>query len=365
MTCRGAVLRAVLSAVLAAWTGSAVALAPDDGRGGGHDWVAARIAEDLAERTAETSLPGIATNVERLGQGGSAAHGAMVWLSLAGRVAVPALEGALGRTDERATFLALSLLGDLGSPESAPAIIELVRPHLATGLFVKPGFLALAALEPGEPAILFALEQLDPTATALARRGALALLAAERDDRGAERARLLAAGGEAQIQAAAIFYLARLGESDAAELALQWIEAHPGERTDGQDLLRAAAELLPPVELERRATHLVALAGLDLVEALRLSRFRLARGPERSRLAVELLRESEHPWDRRTAIRSLLDAGEHDLLAPFLNSEPAYVYPLSMVLGQSTVGRLAVAEAGRRGLRLTATDVGYRLRPPG
>lgn len=328
-------------------------------------WRAARIAEDASTRARETSATGIEENVARLGRRGSAEAQAAFWLAVAGPAAVPALENRLSDTeDDRALVLVLSLLGELGGPDSATKILDFLRPRLDDGRFVKPAFLALAGLEPNEDSAAFALAQARASATPSAVRGALVLLAAYRDPRAEEEARSLVATSEdPRGRAVAILYLARIGRPEAADLAMDWIRGHPDERTDGTMLVRAAAEVLRPDALRRLAGGLAGVAGLELEAAVRRSRFLHEEGEERLAAAADLLRESEHPWDRREAIRAILDAGAADRLAPWLDSDPPYVYPLGLMLGQSSLGRAIVAEAGRRGLTLTPTESGYRLRP--
>ena len=91
-----------------------------------------------------------------------------------------------------------------------------------------------------------------------------------------------------------------------------------------------------------------------------LSGFRHAAGAEKTALAEKLL-ESEYLWDRRDAVRYLIETNIVDILQKYILADKRMNMPFMIEAVYSHIGQLMVLEASKMGFLIKDTDGGIVL----
>lgn len=323
-------------------------------------------AESLRIVDDNTSPEGIRDNLRKLGEPGSGSREAASWLVVAGRDILPMAHERLADPASSAElrFRLMQVLGEIGDPSSAAPLIDALRRDVDNRSLVKAGFLALGLVPPSPVTFEFARELVTGDRPVAVRQAALVYLASVREPRAADIAAQYSADTvEPDLRVAALLLAARLGlgavRSDIVDL-LETTE----DRGHGEVLVRALGELATPEELRALADRFPTHRDRPYFdEVLRLVEFRRAHGERRVELARRLI-EAGHPWDRREAVRSLVEDGPAAVLFDYLQLHPAMGLPLERSVVYSPFGVPILAQIRRMGYAVEETDEGFRLIPP-
>jgi HEAT repeat protein len=334
----------------------------------------AEIEERREEATAEwgevvkenTSSEGIRANVQALGQRGDRSKLAASWLVIAGADAlVPTHEMLADPTTSDETRLALlQVLGEIGDPRSVRPVIRFTRSNADNRTYLGAGLRALALMPPSKETFDFARELLEAERATLMKQQALVYLALVREPLGAEIARKFSTPAtEPDVRVVALFLAARLGDDEARPAIIKILETTE-DRSYRDVLLRALAELSTLETLDAFGEANPNLRSPATFRKLQpLVVFRHADGDRKLEAARHLV-ASGFDWDRREAVRFLVEEGHTDVLYGFLQPGTFTGQPLLKTILYSPRGVQIFAQIRRMGYRIEETPDGLSLTPP-
>jgi HEAT repeat protein len=307
------------------------------------------------------SLEGIKKNIKNLSLHGSRSKNAAMWLVMTGPDILPYAHEVIRRsdTDMKVKRKLISILGAIGNARSIQPILDAVRSEPENAY--KDVFLALSEMPMTKESFDFAISQLTEKSSVIAQRSALVYFAAHRDRRAlnwAKKYSLTDAGNELHL--AALFLLARLGESDARDLILESLKREQ-KRSDLETLLRSLAEVTTPEEFISHTGNM----NLDektkwYQTAMWIAEFRHVEDERKAVFAGRLL-TSDYLWDIREAARYLIEEEETEILKRHLLPDPRVKHPLVMEAMQHRAGRTIYLEARTMGYQIEETPEGIRL----
>jgi hypothetical protein len=316
-----------------------------------------------AELARQSTPEAVAGHVAMLVNFGGEARRAARWLILAGEPVLPALHAALAApgTSDKQTYQLLSVLREIGSPHSTGPIIGAAQARADGGLH-GPALLALALLPVSAEAVAFAQAQLVAGVSPPRQAAALFYLARIRHAPAAARVEAFTRLDlPPRVRSAGLYLGARLGVPGLAASVATGLE-QATDRGVKQALLRGlAAAAADGAEFQTLAEASgFTEASRVYQQNLAYCRFRTALSGDKADLAYRVL-ESGQTWDRREAIRYLIDAdpqGTVDRLAGGIGR----FMPLHELLALSAPVQLLFGESRRLGYRLTHTGQGYALK---
>jgi hypothetical protein len=307
------------------------------------------------------SSEGIKKNIQTLSRHGSVSKNAVMWLVVTGPDILPYAHEEIRRsdTDIKVKLKLISILGAIGDARSIQPILDTVRSEPEN--MYKDVFLALSQMPMTKESFDFAISQLSAESSVIARRSALVYFALHRDRRAlkwAKKYSLTDPGNELHL--AAVFLMARLGETDARGLILESLKKQQ-KHSDLETLVRSLAEVTTPEEFISDTEHLK----LDkktkwYISAQWIAEFRNAEAEQKAVFAERLL-TSDNPWDIREAARYLIGEAETEILQRHLLQDPRVESPLVMEAMQDRAGRTIYLEARKMGYRIEETPEGIQL----
>jgi len=193
------------------------------------------------------------------------------------------------------------------------------------------------------------------------RQQALVYLAAVRDRRGAAFSREYSAADiEPEVRVAGLFLAARLGDRQDLPVIVELLETTE-DRSNREVLLRALAELSTPESLNAFAETSPSYGGAASFRDIRqLVEFRHAEGDRKLEMARRVI-EKGHPWDRREAVRFLVEERHTEVLFGYLQLYPSAGLPLLKTVVYSPGGVPIFAQIRRLGYRVEETPDGLVL----
>jgi HEAT repeat protein len=316
--------------------------------------------EMVAEKT---SAEGIQAGLEALGQRGDQSRLATSWLVIAGADAVGPAHEVLAdpATPDEARIALLQILGEIGDPRSVKPVIEFTRRNAGNRTYLGAGLRALALMSPSAETFEFARELLGEERTPLMKQQALVYLASVRERRGLEIARGFSKpSNEPDVRVAALLLAARLGDAEVRPAIIEMLESSD-DRSYRDVLLRALAELSTPDVFEAFGEATPSLGQTASFRDMRpLVVFRHAEGEPKVEAARHLVR-SGHPWDRRDAVRFLVEGGHAEVLSGYLRLGYFTGQPLLKNILHSPRGVQIFAQIRRLGYRVEETGDGLAL----
>ncbi len=310
-----------------------------------------------------TSAEGIRANLRALDTGGSASTRASSWLVIAGDKTLPPAHRMLadpGALDE-AKLRLLQVLGEIGDPRSIAPVIDLTRANAENRASLGAGLRALALMPPSAATFDFASELLDEGGSPLMRQQALVYLAAVRGGRGAALARQYSAIDiEPDVRVAGLLFAARLGDRQVLPAIVELLGTIE-DRSYQEVLLRALGELSTPESLSEFAENNPAYGRSEsFLEIQQVVEFRSAEGDRKLELARRMI-EQGHPWDRRDAMRFLVEKRHAEVLFGYLQLGHDLGLPLLKIVVYSPGAVPIYAQIRRMGYRIEETPDGLSL----
>ncbi len=330
-----------------------------------------KVREQREEETAEwgvifeenTSPDGIRANVRALGQRDARSKSAASWLVIAGADTLVPVHEALAdpSAPDEARIALLQVIGEIGEPRSVQPVIRFTRRNADNRTYLGAGLRVLALMPPSTETFDFALELLEAGRTSLMKQQALVYLALVREPRGAKIARAFSTPTtEPDVRVAALFLASRLGEAEARSAIIEMLETTEN-RSHREVLLRALAELSTPDVFEAFAggnPNLISPATFRELQPLAV--FRHADGDRKIEAARHLV-ASEFDWDRRDAVRFLVEEGHTEVLSGYLQPGPITGQPLMKTILYSPRGVQIFAQIRRMGYRVDETPDGLAI----
>jgi len=196
------------------------------------------------------------------------------------------------------------------------------------------------------------------------KQQALVYLALVREPLGAEIARTFSTPAtEPDVRVAALFLAARLGDDEARPVIIEMLQTTE-DRSYRDVLLRALAELSTLEALDAFGETNPSLRSPATFRKLQpLVVFRHADGDRKLEAARHLV-ASGFDWDRREAVRFLVEEGHTDVLYGFLQPGTFTGQPLLKTILYSPRGVQIFAQIRRMGYRIEETPDGLSLTPP-
>jgi len=306
------------------------------------------------------SAEGIKKNVKQLSSGGSAAKRAATWLVLAGPDALPYLHAALldSSSTARSKLKIISILRVIGDESSVQPILKTM---LADPNFVhKDVFLSLSHMPVTDEVFSFVEQQLIKNNSNKVKQSALVYFAQEKESRAKKWIDYYSDATDPELRLAALYLAARLHDERAKDSIIALLMNSPDRSVQGL-LLRSLAELAPPDEFEETLKKSgISRTGEEYYQALWLSEYRNATSAEKA-VAAQRLLQSEYLWDRREAVRYLIEQNRVDILQPFLLVDARVELPYMIEVQGSHVGQLIVLEAKKMGYLIEDTDESISL----
>jgi len=310
-----------------------------------------------------TSPEGIRNNLRSLDRGGSASKRASSWLVIAWDETLPPAHQMLADPDVsgEAKFRLLQVLAEIGDPRSIRPVIDFTRTHAENRAILGNGLRTLTLMPTSAATFEFAEELLGESGSPLMRQQALVYLAAVRDRRGAAFSREYSAADiEPEVRVAGLFLAARLGDRQDLPVIVELLETTE-DRSNREVLLRALAELSTPESLNAFAETSPSYGGAASFRDIRqLVEFRHAEGDRKLEMARRVI-EKGHPWDRREAVRFLVEERHTEVLFGYLQLYPSAGLPLLKTVVYSPGGVPIFAQIRRLGYRVEETPDGLVL----
>jgi HEAT repeat protein len=310
-----------------------------------------------------TSPEGIRANLRSLDTGGSASKRASSWLVIAWGETLPPAHEMLADPDvsDVAKFRLLQVLGEIGDGRSIAPVIGFIRTNADDRAHLGAGLRALALMPTTAATFAFAGELLGEDESPLMRQQALIYLAAVRDRRGAAFARRYSAADiEPEVQVGGLLLAARLGDRKMLPAIVELLETTE-DRSYREVLVRALGELSTPESLNAFAETSPSYGGAaSFRDIQQLVEFRHAEGDRKLELARRVI-EKGHPWDRREAVRFLVDGRHTELLFGYLQLGPNLGLPLLKTVVVSPGGIPIFAQIRRMGYRVEEIPEGLEL----
>ena len=310
-----------------------------------------------------TSPDGIQANLEALGPRGDRSKLAASWLVIAGTDAVEAAHRALAdsSTSDETKIALLQILGEIGDPRSVEPVIVFTRKNADNRTYLGAGLRALALMPPTVETFAFAGELLEEKRTPVTKQQALVYLASIRESRAEEMARAYSTPSTPpDVRVAALLLAARLGDAEMRPAVIGMLESNE-DRGYRDVLIRALAELSTPDAFDEFGEATPSLGRTVSYRDMRtLVAFRHAEGAQKVEAARHLV-GSGHPWDRRDAVRYLVEGGYADVLSGFLRSSYFPEQPLLKNILSAPRGVEIFAQIRRLGYRAEETADGLVL----
>ncbi len=310
-----------------------------------------------------TSPDGIRANLEALGIRDGQSRLASLWLVISGAEAVSGAHVMLAdpQMSDEARIALLQVLGEIGDPRSVRPMIDFTRRNADNRTYLGAGLRALALMPPSAETFNFARELLEAERTSVMKQQALIYLASVREPLGLEIARALSAPAtEPDVRVAALLLAARLGDSSAQAAIVEMLQTTE-DRSYTDVLLRALAELSTPEEFDAFGDTHPDLRDTQSFRDMRpLVAFRRSEGDLQLEAARDLI-ASGHPWDRRDAVRYLVDEGHGKVLVGYLQYGPPSGTPLLKRILNSPRGVQIFAQIRRMGYRIEETPEGIHF----
>jgi hypothetical protein len=310
-----------------------------------------------------TSPEGIRANVDSLGIRGGQTRLAAKWLVIAGADALDPAHRALAdpESSDGSRIALLQVLGEIGDPRSVAPVIEFTRRNAGNRTYLGAGLRALALMPPSAETFDFAGRLLEPESPALSKQQALVYLASVREPLAGEIARKFAASStEPEVRVAALLLAARLDDRQLRPAIVEMLVTTE-DRSYRDVLTRALAELSSVEEFEAFG---VAQPGLRDTTSFRDMRALVAFRDGESDLRIEAARDlvaSGHPWDRREAVRFLVEEDHGEVLLRTLQFGPPSRVPLLRSILNSPRGVEIFAQLRRMGVDIQETTEGLAL----
>lgn len=310
-----------------------------------------------------TSPEGIVANLEALGTRGDQSKSAASWLIIAGADAVDPAHRALAdsSTSDETRIALLQILGEIGDPRSVEPVIVFTRRNADNRTYLGAGLRALALMPPTVETFDFAGELLEEKRTPLMKQQALVYLASVREPLGEEAARAFATlSTPPDVRVAALLLAARLGDAEVRPAVIEMLESND-DRGYRDVLIRALAELSTPDAFDAFGDATPNLGQTVSYRDMRtLVAFRHAEGAQKVEAARHLV-GSGHPWDRRDAVRYLVEGGHAEVLSGLLRSSYFTEQPLLKNILSAPRGVEILAQIRRLGYRVEETADGVAL----
>jgi hypothetical protein len=322
----------------------------------------ARYRKHFEDQIIEHMSPeGIKQNIQSLSQHGSASKNAAMWLVITGPDILPYAHEVIRRsdTDIKAKLKLISILGAIGDARSIQPILDSVLPGPENTY--KNVFLALSEMPMTNESFDFAIAQLTGERSVIAQRSALVYFALHRDRRSLKWAKKYSLNNTGnELHLAAVFLMARLGESAARDLILESLKSQL-KHSDLETLVRSLAEVTAPEEFISYTEHLKFDKKTKWYNAAKwITEFRNAEAEAKAVFAERLL-TSDNPWDIREAARYLIGEAKTEILEKHLLADPRVELPLVMEAMQHRAGRTIYLEARKMGYRFEETLDGIQL----
>jgi hypothetical protein len=255
----------------------------------------------------------------------------------------------------------LLVLGEIGDSRSIRPVIDFTRTHAENRAVLGAGLRTLTLMPTSAATFEFAGELFGEGSSPLMRQQALVYLAAVRDRRGAAFAREYSAAEiEPEVRVAGLLLAARLGDRQVLPAIINLLETTE-DRSYREVLVRALGELSTPDSLNAFAETSPSYGGaVSFRDIQRLVEFRHAEGDRKLELARRVI-EKGHPWDRREAVRFLVEERHTEILFGYLQLYPGAGLPLLKTVVVSPGGIPIFAQIRRMGYRVEETREGLVL----